>query len=101
MLLGVIEEIKSFPFRRLIRTRMAKATLASHAPKAKMNMGMVKNMVEVDDRVNESISVRDKIDASSERRHISSLFRIMIIEEIVTKEIIKVSSWGWIIIVLR
>ena len=88
------EEIRSFPFRRLIRTKIAKATLASHAPKARINMGMVKNIVEVEDKVNESINVRDKIDASSERRHISNLFRIMIIDEIVTKEIIKVSSWG-------
>ena len=93
-MLGVTEEIRSFPLRRLIKTKIAKATLASHAPKARINIGMVRNIVEVEDKVNESIRVSDRIDASSERRHINNLFRIIMIEEIVTREIINVSSWG-------
>jgi len=91
-LLGVTEEIRSFPFNRLMRTKIANATLASQAPKARMNIGMVRNIVEVEDRVKDSIRVKDKIDASRDRRHISSLFRMIIIDEIVTKEIRNVSS---------
>jgi len=101
MLLGVTEEIKSFPFSRLIRTKIANATLASQAPKARMNIGIVRNIVEVEDKVNDSIRVKDRIDASRDKRHINNLFRMIIIDEIVTREIINVSSWGWIIIVLR
>ena len=93
-MLEVIEEIRSFPLRRLIRTRIAKATLASHAPNAKINIGIIKYMVEVDDRVKDSMRVKDRMDASSDRRHIRSLFRIIIIDVIDTREMINVNSCG-------
>lgn len=94
MLLGDKDEIMSFPLRRLIRTRIANPTLASQAPKARINIGIVINMVDVEDRVNDNISVNDKIEASKESRHISNLFRMIIIDEIVIIEINKVNSCG-------
>lgn len=57
--------------------------------------------MEVDDIVKDSIKVNDRIDASRDRRHIRSLFRIIIIDEMDTNEIINVNSCGWMIIVLR
>lgn len=91
-LLGVMEEIRSFPFSRLMSTKIAKATLASQAPNARINIGMVKYMVDLEDKVKEIMRVRERIDASRDRRHISNLLRKIIIDEIVIIEIISVSS---------
>lgn len=59
-----------------------------------MNIGIIRYIVEVEDRVKDSIRVRDKIEASRESKHIKSLLRIMMIDEIDTKEMINVSSCG-------
>ena len=89
-----MDEIRSFPFSRLISTKIASATLASQAPNARINIGIVRYIVDVDDSVKDSIKVSDKMEASSESKHISNLFRIMIIEEMVIIEMINVSSCG-------